>query len=469
MAALAGGGTLTAVLKSLRPTIRQGHVIDVLRTLPAESVHCVVTSPPYWGLRTYGTEPQVWGGSVECLHRWSTVLVPSGNGQTTHPMVAETLNRASATRSPRLSESCTDCGAWRGELGLEPTPDLYVDHLADVLDEVWRVLRAEGSLWLNLGDTYCTHPAGLTGPRRWKCSRLRIRDHTGAEQAGSIDKRSPGLKEKDLVGIPWKVAFELQRRGWYLRSDIVWAKRNPMPEPVRDRPTRSHEYVFQLTKSRRYFYDAQAVREPLHESSLRRLRHHVPNPRDNPRYTSKHQTGDFRRFPMLTNTDPKGRNLRSVWQIATQPYPGAHFATFPEALAEVCIRAGTSERGACATCGTPWFHKVVARGGGIGHDWFPDKSLAVGRGQGIAVRGIHDGTYRRVDLGFRRACACATRETAPCLVLDPFVGSGTVLAVARRLGRSSIGVDLNPEYAVLARERADAATARVARAGEASA
>jgi DNA modification methylase len=451
------------------PVILQGHVLEVLRTLPLESVHCVVTSPPYWGLRTYGTEPQVWGGSPQCVHSWETAVIPSGNGQTTHPMVAQTLNGPSATRSPRTSTTCRDCGAWQGELGLEPTPELYVDHLADVFDEVRRTLRSDGTLWLNMGDTYCTHPSGLSGEKRWKASTLEIRDRTGAEQAGSIDKRTPNLKEKDLIGIPWKVAFELQRRGWWLRSDCIWAKRNPMPEPVRDRPTRSHEYVFLLAKSRRYFYDAEAVREPLRESSLRRLRHHLPNPVDNPAYQSKHPRGDFRRFPMLANTDPAGRSLRSVWQIATQPYPGAHFATFPEALPAVCIRAGTSEHGACAKCGTPWVHRVRAEGGGIGHDWHPNKSLAFGRGQGIAAPGIHDGTYRRIDLGFRKVCQCESQRVVPCLVLDPFMGSGTVLAVALRLGRRSIGIDLNPGYAALARERIEVAASTVAVAEEAAA
>ncbi|MGI0053499.1 MAG: DNA methyltransferase [Thermoplasmata archaeon] len=227
-----------------------------------------------------------------------------------------------------------------------------------------------------------------------------------------------------------------------------------MPEPTRDRPTRSHEYVFLLSKSQRYFYDGEAVREPLQETTLRRLGAHVPNPRDNPGYRSKHGAGDFRRFPKLSNTDPRGRNLRSVWSIATQPYRGAHFATFPEALPELCIRAGTSERGACANCGVPWARMVRAEGGGIGHDWHPVKSLTVGRGQGIAAPGIHDGTYRRIDLGFRQRCVCRTDRVVPCVILDPFMGSGTVLAVARRLGRASVGIDLNPNYAKLAVDRA---------------
>ena len=455
--------------RDLTPAVLQGHVLDVLRCLPDGSVHCVVTSPPYWGLRTYGTEPQLWGGRPGCAHRWRRDTIPAGNGQVSHGMVAKTLNCASATRFPRQSLLCTECGAWKGELGLEPTPELYVDHLADVFDAVKRVLRSDGTFWLNLGDTYCTHPAGLTGAKRWRASTLEIGDRTGAEQAGSIDKRTSGLKEKDLVGIPWAVAFELRRRGWFLREDIIWAKRNPMPEPVRDRPTRSHEYVFLLTRSPRYFYDAESVREPIRESTRRRLRHHLPNVRDNPRYRSKHLKGDFRRFPMLANTDPGGRNLRSVWRIATQPYPGAHFATFPEALAEVCIRAGSSARGGCASCGTPWHHRVEARGGGIGHDWHPNKSLAMGRSQGIAAPGIHDGTYRRVDLGFHQGCSCASYEVVPSVVLDPFMGSGTVLAVARRLGRRSIGIDLNPKYAILAKERIDTVVASLGPPAEAAA
>ena len=176
------------------PVIRQGHVLDVLRTLSLESVHCVVTSPPYWGLRTYGTEPQVWGGSLRCVHSWETAVIPSGNGQTTHPMVAQTLNGASATRSPRTSTTCRDCGAWRGEIGLEPTPELYVDHLAGVFDEVRRTLRSDGTLWLNMGDTYCTHPSGLSGEKRWKASTLEIRDRS-RRRASGVDRQANAQPE----------------------------------------------------------------------------------------------------------------------------------------------------------------------------------------------------------------------------------------------------------------------------------
>ncbi len=451
-------------------TILTGEVREILRSLPAESVHSVVTSPPYWGLRDYGLPPVLWGGDAGCSHDW--IVVPPRRDRSPedvrNPASIQADHSGANIRLPE-TRSCSRCGGWFGQLGLEPDPDLFVDHLASVFDEVRRVLRSDGTLWLNLGDTYHTdspvrRSSEESFSRAWDPSRTRSR---GGNRRSAT--RWGELKPKDLTGIPWRVAFDLRRRGWWLRSDCIWAKRNPMPEPVRDRPTRSHEYVFLLTKSRRYFYDAEAVREPLRESSLRRLRHHVPNRVDNPGYRSKHREGDFRRFPMLGNTDVNGRNLRSVWSIATQPYTGAHFATFPEALPEVCIRAGSSEKGACATCGTPWARKVRAEGGGIGHDWHPEKSLAKGRGQGIAAPAIHDGTYRRIDLGFRKMCVCPDERVVPCVVLDPFMGSGTVLAVARRLQRRSIGIDLNPQYAELAQERVDAVAAMADRAGEATA
>lgn len=438
------------------PAILEGDVIDLLRSLPSDSIHCVVTSPPYWGLRDYGLRPVRWGGKARCEHEWGPTQPPRHRGAQGVTGEVSRENAEVAYDASGGGSICRRCGGWLGQLGLEPTPERFVEHLAEVFDEVRRVLRPDGTLWLNLGDTYATHPSGLTGEKRWKASTLTGRDRTGAEQAGRMDKRAPGLKPKDLVGIPWRVAFELQRRGWWLRSDCVWAKPNPMPEAVRDRPTRAHDSVFLLTKSRRYFYDAYAVREPLQESTLRRLRHHLPNPADNRTSRSKHPEGDFRRFPMLRNTSPSGRNLRTVWWIPTQPYRGAHFATFPEKLPELCILAGSSERGACAECGSPWTREVRAIRGAIGHAQPIEAPLVSGRAPVADAPGWHDGSYRRVDLGFRKRCSCGTARTVPCLVLDPFAGSGTVLAVARRLGRRSIGIELNPDYVTLARRRSAA-------------
>ena len=250
--------------KDLTPAILEGDVGEVLGRLPDESIQCVVTSPPYWGLRDYGLPPILWGGDSSCRHSWAKLpprrkrspddVRNPGSLQAAHP---------GANIELRPTEGCVRCGGWIGQLGLEPTPELYVDHIAAVFDQVRRVLRSDGTLWLNLGDTFHTDsPVRRSSAEAfspdWDLSQTRSRG--GARRSAS---RHGQLKPKDLAGIPWRVAFELQRRGWWLRSDCVWAKRNPMPESVVDRPTRSHEYVFLLTKSKRYFYDGEAVREPV--------------------------------------------------------------------------------------------------------------------------------------------------------------------------------------------------------------
>lgn len=195
-----------------------------------------------------------------------------------------------------------------------------------------------------------------------------------------MDKRAPGLKPKDLVGIPWRVAFELQRRGWWLRSDCVWAKPNPMPESVVDRPTRSHEYVFLLTKSERYFYDSDAVRTPYAQATMPEIgaKYSGVAAKAFREYRAQ-DASEAKRSMVRSLKRHRGANLRSAWWIPTQPYPAAHFATFPETLPEICIRAGISERGCCPACGSAWHRKVSAEGGTIGHDWHPDKTLSKGR------------------------------------------------------------------------------------------
>lgn len=205
-------------------------------------------------------------------------------------------------------------------------------------------------------------------------------------------KRSTGLKPKDLVGIPWRIAFALQDDGWYLRSDIIWHKPNAMPESVRDRPTTSHEYIFLLTKNQDYFYDHVAVQEPFAST--------VP-------------------IPTWENTPIEGeRNKRSVWSINLEAYPGAHFAVFPEELPAVCIKAGTSEKGCCRNCGTPWRRS-------------------------------------KENLEWEPGCRCKAEEVEPCIVLDPFAGSGTTLAVAAGLNRSYLGIELGSAYLDLIRARFD--------------
>ena len=316
--------------------ILNGDCRDVLKTLPDCSVHCCVTSPPYFGLRDYG------------------------------------------------------CA---GQIGLESTPDAYVAELVAVFREVRRVLRDDGTLWLNLGDSYASGKGTCYNPGGGESS---LDGHAALKKAGAykLDRgnkstlAASGLKPKDLIGIPWRVAFALQADGWYLRQDIIWHKPNPMPESVRDRCTKAHEYIFLLSKSARYYYDASAVKEQQTESTVARSAYGW-NGRTDDNSNGARTGSTFKRMAESgekIGTIPADglRNKRSVWMVSTKPYRGAHFATFPPDLIRPCIRAG------CPAGGT---------------------------------------------------------------VLDPFGGSGTTGEVAASEGRKAILVELNPEYVKLAENR----------------
>jgi DNA modification methylase len=385
-------------------TIHRGDALAVLKTLPDASVQCCVTSPPYWGLRDYGTAS--WsGGDDACEH-----LAPlpggfksSGLAKYDNGMTAEVLEDQVVRRRQQYRDICPDCGARRvdNQLGLEVTPDLYVGRLVEVFREVHRVLRDDGTLWLNLGDSYCASRRGsaspdtstLTNPKRClevtgapsdkSGPRMGHRSSFRRDRVERMDvphKAAPAIKPKDLVGIPWRVAFALQADGWWLRSDIIWAKPNCMPSSVEDRPTTAHEYLFLLAKGRRYYYDAAAIREPdVGADHARTVLAGQPSLEPSNGVRSPH-----RGIRTPEGRDGLGRNRRSVWTICTEPFPGAHFATFPTKLVEPCILAG-------------------APVGGV--------------------------------------------------VLDPFAGAGTTGLVAHRLGRSFIGIELNAEYAAMARRR----------------
>jgi DNA modification methylase len=379
-------------------TILTGDAREVLGTLADESVHCVVTSPPYWGLRDYGVG---------------------------------------------------------GQLGLEPTPELYVEHMVDVFREVRRVLRRDGTLWLNMGDCYANVSAGAGGKgKQW------TNKGTTDDGIRSFRKDITGLKPKDLVGVPWRLAFALQADGWWLRSDIVWAKPNPMPESCRDRPTKAHEYVFLLTRSVKYYWDQEAVREPVKstsgEVSVAPHGKHV--------LETGHRRQHVKKYDRIC-----GANIRTVWTIPTQPFPEAHFATFPEALPERCIRAGTSERGCCPTCGAFWV-RVVEKTRTFESGSGRAGNLPSGKNEPGLQGGGETGDVRRGPcvssrtIGWEPSCDCTNidavqawdvpeaaaqappHDPVPCVVLDPFVGSGTTAIVAVRLDRRAVGIDLSPEY-----------------------
>lgn len=333
------------------------------------------------------------------------------------------------------------------QLGLEPTPEEYVAELVAIFREVRRVLRSDGTCWLNLGDSYCnTDKWGGGGPN--------IGKHTvtddGTAPSWTVRRRKEpfGLKPKDLVGIPWRVAFALQADGWWLRSDIIWAKKNGMPESVNDRPTRSHEYLFLLTKAERYFYDADAIAEPIAEVTAA---DRVDTGRFSPDrgYPGARDHGNGR-----LGSSPR-RNKRSVWWLATQPFSEAHFATLPPDLVKPCVLAGTSERGACSVCGAPW-ERVVERTSDEAGREPRGKALTSPRNDGLTWNENGGREFMPVavsTLRWRPICAHASAPTVPCTVLDPFAGAGTTLYVAKELGRHYIGIELNPEYVDMATRR----------------
>lgn len=377
-------------------------VIAGLKSLPEKSVHCVVTSPPYWGLRDYGVE---------------------------------------------------------GQIGLEKTPEEYVSKMVQVFREVRRVLRDDGTAWVNMGDNYATggyepHDKGaaLNGydcPAGWAAASRG----QGAMKIAGVG----GLKQKDLVGMPWRLAFALQADGWYLRSDIIWSKPNPMPESITDRPIKSHEYVFLLTKKARYFYDADAVREgysrdPLTFGNTNRTKIKGID-------SMAKGSSDFMvKYGDDSEVNPAGRNRRTVWEIATQPTPEAHFATFPEALVEPCIKAGTSERGCCSVCGAPWvrvaepdaeYKKLLGRDILRKNEHPKEDVLSKGMSQ---KKKFPRTTAGYITIGWQPPCTCSA-DTIPCTVLDPFGGSGTVAKVARDLNRDAILIEINPAYVEIARRK----------------
>lgn len=388
-----------------------GDSIDVLASMPEDLAHTCVTSPPYWGLRDYGVPPRVWGGSPGCAHSWGAKF--------------------------RGGRFCERCGAWEGCLGLEPTPDLFVHHLVLVMREVRRVLRGDGTLWMNLGDSFA-------GTRTFQAP-----DNLRGDSVGAPGSRvPPGFKPKDLIGIPWRAAFALQADGWWLRSDIVWAKPNAMPESIRDRPTRAHEFVFLLSKSPRYFYDAEAVREPdkggrAGDGYVRPERLSYGGESAPRGQTAGWIGGD-------------GRNRRSVWQVATQGFKGAHFATFPEGLVEPCILAGSSPT-ACRTCGAPWQRIVSSRRFVDGEKAPAGKSNPQERfrkGRAHSRSWVSSGKVlnRRETVGWEPTCDHDDPGDR-CTVLDPFAGAATTGIVAARHGRNFLGVELSPSFARVGRGR----------------
>jgi DNA modification methylase len=441
-----------------------GNCCELLRTLPRRSVQCVVTSPPYYGLRDYGTAEQVWGGRRRCRHRWRSQGVSkqrlrndAEGGLHSGRKHGKPLS-GGVTTTLGLGATCRKCGAWRGHLGLEPTPELYVQHLVAVFRGLRRVLRRDGTVWLNLGDSYWggKGASNYAFQTRRKSASLHHEQHNIQSELGALrpqDATHPTIKSKDLVGIPWRVAFALQAAGWYLRSDVIWAKPNPMPESTTDRPTRAHEYLFLLSKRAHYFYDAEAIKEPSSGDTRAGTTGAYTTGRITGSKREQSANGQTTRGRLNQYCDGQTRNRRSVWTIPTKGYKGAHFAVMPEALVEPCIKASTSERGCCPHCGQPW-QRVVKKAGEYQAKWGEGSATMDARIGGGRNRGLRDKVLSyNATVGWQPTCTCARHKPVPCRVLDPFNGAGTTGVVAVKLHRHYLGLELNADYIRLAKQR----------------
>ncbi len=443
-------------------TLYKGDARD-MSELPDGSVQMVCTSPPFWGLRKYaGDQDLIWGGDGNCEHRWDVKAPPrrkrseadikdQDSKQQTH-----TANAYNAV----ASNFCSLCGAWKGAYGLEPTPEMYVEHTIEILREIRRVLRKDGVVFWNIGDSYNSkEPSDGRSFRRDKAKVfpgiIRGKRITrGSGRWGGGNNQVLGLKPKDLCLIPFRVAIAAQQDGWWVRSVIIWSKSNPMPESVTDRPTESHEYILMLTKSARYYWDADAVREtnadPERTNFVSGSRVHGLNLDRNDNDLGERSKG----------FTAGGRNIRSVWEFPTKPYPGAHFAVFPDKLPETCIRAATPEVGCCSKCGAPWERvterKRMTRPELPKND--PRHRPNTYSGAYKDINGKGDAGYTEVKtLGWRPTCKCDAPRV-PSLVLDLFAGAGTTLAVGKREGRRVAGWELSEQYCRLIVERVMAVT-----------
>lgn len=442
--------------------IRQGHVIDVLAALPERHYQTVVTSPPYWALRRYDTPPQIWGAADGCDHEWGDELRQSVRGLGPSTAKVNVTRKRLCPPVRQQGAFCQRCGAWRGELGSEPEPSLFVEHLVSVFDAVWRVLRDDGTLWVNLGDSYASG---------WACNRRNVVGNGSPPLAERANRLGSGLKEKDLCLIPFRFALAMQARGWWVRSVIPWCKTAPMPESVTDRPTSAWEPIFLFTKAATYFYDSFAVRQP--STSPEQEAHNQRYAKVYDAHTNgaaSRQPGNVNSVGIHSRPGPGGANLRNWWLISPEPLRDEeHYAAYPSELVRRPILAGTSERGCCPTCSAPWRRVTEvsytastpggrrpkgARPVDAGHRGATADNKRVAQGEYAPQAMRHGRAFKdTTTTGWAPTCSCPLADPVPCRVLDIFGGSGTTAIVADQLGRDCTLIELNATYAEMARRR----------------
>ena len=391
----------------LEITFLQGNCLDKIQELDDNSIDCVVSSPPYWGLRDYGVE---------------------------------------------------------GQLGLETTYQEHIKNIVEIFRAMKPKLKETATIWLNYGDSYAATVNGTKGKD--------IKN----DDRGFVDKPFSTiqgvLKPKDLVMIPNRIAIALQDDGWWIRSEIIWHKPNPMPESVKDRPTSAHEKIWLITKSKKYYYDADAIRVPQKQDSIARAGRDVwkNNKTDSGNYSIPNVDSAKKLNQKVLDTVAEGKipmaNKRNVWTVTTKPFKGAHFATFPKDLIEPCIKAGCPEK-ICVECGKPYIRKIKIGNynkeyqkscGGNVDGKYTGKSTknykgAKAQNPSETKKRILESLREKIDLGLHKNCECNTQDYKPGIVLDPFGGSGTTGIVSKHLKRKAILIELNEEYISIAKKR----------------
>ncbi len=407
-------------------TLYQGHALEVLKELPDESVDCVMTSPPYWGLRTYKTEPIIWGNG-HCEHEWITDEFKQHAGRGDCQSSKKYSDQEPVPDMILKRDFCLKCHAWKGELGLEPTIELYIEHLMLIFTEVKRVLKKAGTCWVNIDDSYSG--SGGTG-----------------NQFGQIEKGIGIVRPvqnnpaKSLCLIPERFCLAMVNSGWILRNRIAWFKPNPMPESVKDRFTTCWEYVYFFTKSRKYWFEQQFEKADYDGLPERKL------------YDAKWGLeNDQQAFKVMNGS----RNKRDHWEITTEPYPDAHFATYPEKLCETPILSGCPSM-ICSKCGK--IREKLYKKGFTDHNGDTQTQYPIGSSANRlallrqASRENGSEYFNNTQFLGYSDCGC-NAGFYPGTVLDPFGGSGTTGAVAKKLARKFIQIELNPQYCKLSEDR----------------
>lgn len=425
--------------------IYQGHVLDVLKTFPNESVDCVITSPPYWGIRWYKTELQIFGGDEGCDHEWNLYRHTQHSGRKGTSKVGYHLLKENIPDDIVEANFCSKCNAWKGELGLEPSFKDYIVHLIAIFQEIKRVMKPTATCWVNLGDTYYGGGGGNQySPSNTGILSQAFKKDKQYEEAGGFDygymRKAKETHIKSLCLIPFRFVIAMIDIGFILRNTIIWRKLNAMPSSVKDRFSTDFEYVFFFTKSKRYYFKRQ--KQPYKDASIKRANSFIKN----------NESFDERIL------EEDGANMRCVWDIPTARFGESHFATFPEELVTTPILAGCPEF-VCKQCGLPKREVKKMESQSSFNIRVRDVKMQrlksfdrIASEQEIEKYDEKHYAHKMTKYTISEGCECNAGFTEG-IVLDPFMGAGTTALVALKLNRRFVGIELNPAYITMAYER----------------